>query len=272
MEIVKRGRGRPRKIINTEPLVDKPVEKPVELEWEDDSKSVSTLESFSWSQYNGTRQEKDEEFLTELDNEHYKENPIDKVDDLFKNIRPKRSAKIKKEIKSQFEDDNSLFDEKGTEILGKDRRILLSKIQQYKNLFPDELKKFKIKKNCSLQDLNLYLEEMETIVNTDSVEQFLTDSIIQCIKLTEGVSSYTKYDISGCADMLKGNKQFHTLCKQLYIKYKVFSNIPPEYSIVILVSTTAYMCRVKNARKKELDVYLNTKIEKPEQTEIPTEQ
>ena len=272
MEIVKRGRGRPRKIIIAEPPVDKPVEKPVELEWEDDNKSVSTLESFSWSQYNGTRQEKDEEFLTELDNEHYKENTIDKVDNLFKNIRPKRSAKIKKEIKSEFEDDNSLFDDKGTEILGKEKRILLSKIQQYKNLFPDELKKFKIKKNCSLQDLNLYLEEMETIVNTDSVEQFLTDSIIQCIKLTEGISSYTKYDISGCADMLKGNKQFHTLCKQLYIKYKVFSNIPPEYSIVILVSTTAYMCRVKNARKKELDVYLNTKIEKPEQTEIPIEQ
>ena len=267
MEIVKRGRGRPRKIIIAEPPVDKPVEKPVELEWEDDNKSVSTLESFSWSQYNGTRPQKDEEFLTELDNEHYKDNPI--ADDLFKNIRPhKRSAKPNKE-KLQFEDDNSLFSEKGTEILGQERRVLLSKIQQYKNLFPDELKKFKIKKNCSTQDLHLYLSEMETIVNTDSVEQFLTDSIIQCIKLTEGVSSYTKYDISGCADMLKGNKQFHTLCKQLYIKYKVFSNIPPEYSIVILVSTTAYMCRVKNSRKKELDVFLNTKIEKPE---IPTEQ
>ena len=127
-------------------------------------------------------------------------------------------------------------------------------------MFPDELKKFKIKKNCSTQDLKLYLEEMEVIVNTDSVEQFLTDSIIQCIKLTEGVSSYTKYDISGCADMLKGNKQFHTLCKQLYIKYKVFSNIPAEYSIVILVATTAYICKNKNTRKKELEIFLNAKI------------
>jgi len=63
--------------------------------------------------------------------------------------------------------------------------------------------------------------------------------------------------------MLKGNKQFHTLCKQLYIKYKVFSNIPPEWSIIILVSTTAYMCKVKNSRKKDLEIYLNTKIEKP---------
>lgn len=260
MEIVKRKRGRPRKnlITNNEPETELEQQEDTiedhwakksharDAKWEEDS--VSTIQ--------------DNDFLAELDNEHYKEDPIDKVDDLFKNIRPQRT-KVKREKKSQFEDDNSLFSERGTEILGQERRVLLSKIQQYKNLFPDELKKFKIKKNCSTQDLKLYLEEMEVIVNTDSVEQFLTDSIIQCIKLTEGVSSYTKYDISGCADMLKGNKQFHTLCKQLYIKYKVFSNIPPEYSIVILVATTAYICKSKNTRKKDLEIYLNTKIEKP---------
>ena len=41
---------------------------------------------------------------------------------------------------------------------------------------------------------------MESIVDTSSVEQFLTDSILQCIKMTEGLSSYAKYDITGCAD------------------------------------------------------------------------
>jgi hypothetical protein len=257
MEIVKRKRGRPRKqpIINNEQetVLEQQEEETIEEHWAKksaarnatwDEESVSTIQ--------------DNDFLAELDNEHYKEDPIVNVDDLFQNIRPQRT-KVKREKKSQFEDDNSLFSERGTEILGQERRVLLSKIQQYKNLFPGELKKFKIKKNCSTQDLQLYLEEMEVIVNTDSVEQFLTDSIIQCIKLTEGVSSYTKYDISGCADMLKGNKQFHTLCKQLYIKYKVFSNIPPEYSIVILVATTAYICKTKNTRKKELEIYLNAK-------------
>jgi len=205
----KRGRpiGSKNKIINNEVEIvreqqEEVEETTIEEHWEEDT--ISSIQ--------------DNDFLNELDNEHYKENPLEKVDDLFKNIKPRRIAKSKKEKKPQFEDDNSLFSEKGTEILGQERRVLLSKIQQYKNLFPEELKKFKIKKNCSTQDLHLYLSEMEVIVNTDSVEQFLTDSIIQCIKLTEGVSSYTKYDISGCADMLKGNKQFHTLCKQLYIK------------------------------------------------------
>ena len=260
MEIVKRKRGRPRKnlITNNEPETEtQQQEETIEEHWA----NKSAARNATWDE-DSVSTIQDNDFLAELDNEHYKENPLDKVDDLFKNIRPQRT-KVKREKKSQFEDDNSLFSERGTEILGQERRVLLSKIQQYKNLFPDELKKFKIKKNCSTQDLQLYLSEMEVIVNTDSVEQFLTDSIIQCIKLTEGVSSYTKYDISGCADMLKGNKQFHTLCKQLYIKYKVFSNIPPEWSIIILVSTTAYMCKVKNSRKKDLEIYLNTKIEKP---------
>lgn len=245
--IIPKKRGRPRKtpIIYKEPEQQEETIEEKEETWEEET--VSSLQ--------------DNDFLNELDNEHYKENPIEKVDDLFKNIKPRKNVKPKKEKKSEFEDDNSLFSDRGTEILGQERRVLLSKIQQYKNLFPDELKKFKIKKNCSTKDLQLYLEEMEVIVNTDSVEQFLTDSIIQCIKLTEGVSSYTKYDISGCADMLKSNKQFHTLCKQLYIKYKVFSNIPPEWSIVILVATTAYICKNKNTRKKELEIFLNAKIE-----------
>lgn len=262
MEIIKRGRGRPRKIINiTEP--DPEPADTIEEHWAKKSKARENVpDEISISSI----AEEDDDFLNELDNEHYNDEPFQKVDDIFKDIKVKKPKK-EKEIKSHFEDDNSLFDEKGTEILGKDRRMLLSKIRQYKSLFPEELKKFKIKKNCSIEDLNLYLEEMETIVNCGSVEQFLTDSILQCIKLTEGISSYTRHDITGCADILKSNKQFHTLCKQLYIKYKVFSNIPPEYSIIILVSTTAYMCKVKNSRKKELEVFLNTKIEPPKPEE-----
>ena len=170
----KRGRGRPKKIINIEP------ENIIE-----DENSISTKSDM----------EEDDNFLNELDNEHF--NDESNVDDIFKDIKQQKKTKTK-QLKSYYEDENtSLFDEKGTELLGSERRILLSKIQQYKNLFPDELKNFKIKKNCSTQDLTLYLEEMETIVNCGSVEQFLTDSIIQCIKLSEGISTYTRHDITG---------------------------------------------------------------------------
>lgn len=272
---VKRPRGRPKKNVSIE--TDAPPSPKAEPEsiYEDDS--VSEI-----SEDNNINQ--DDEFLADLNNVNYREPPtkeelkekekIEKqrekdnnkflktssrldLDSIFKKAKTQSTIpKTPKPQKSQYEDDNSLFDDKGTELLGKDKRMLLSKIQQYKSLFPDELGKFKIKKNCTAEDLKLYLTEMESIVDTSSVEQFLTDSILQCIKMTEGFSSYTKYDITGCADLLKGNKQFHTLTKQMYIKYKVFNNVPPEYSLAVLVATTAYVCKNKNTKKKEIESFL----------------
>ena len=148
-------------------------------------------------------------------------------------------------------------DDDATPILGKDRRILTSKIQQYKNLFPEILGKFKLKKNPTVEDLQEALDEMDVIVNCSSVEDFLNYSILQCLKMIEGASSYTRYDVSGMSDLLRQNKQFHQLSKMLYIK---FSNIPPEYQMVMLMATTAYVCVEKNKRKASLEEYLNTTI------------
>ena len=283
---VKRPRGRPKKNTSVEseaPPSPKPEPEPESLYEED---SVSEI-----SEDNN----QDDDFLADLNNVNFREPPtkeelkekekmqkeIEKnqqkaakaekssrldLDSIFKKAKAAQSVpKTPKPQKSQYEDDNSLFDDKGTELLGRDKRMLLSKIQQYKSLFPDELGKFKIKKNCSAEDLKLYLTEMESIVDTSSVEQFLTDSILQCIKLTEGVSSYTRYDITGCADLLKANKQFHTLTKQMYIKYKVFEKVPPEYSLAVLVATTAYVCKNKNAKKKEIESFLSQPIQPKEE-------
>ncbi len=164
---------------------------------------------------------------------------------------------------------DSWNDDDATPILGKDRRILTSKIQQYKNLFPEILGKFKLKKNPTVGDLQEALDEMDVMVNCSSVEDFLNDSILQCLKMIEGASSYTRYDVSGMSDLLRQNKQFHQLSKMLYIKYKVFSNIPPEYQMVMLMATTAYVCVEKNKRKASLEEYLNTAIV-PEGTHTPS--
>ena len=283
---VKRPRGRPKKNTSVEPEAPPSPKPEPESLYEEDSVSEISEDN-----------NQDDDFLADLNNVNFREPPtkeelkekekmqkeIEKnqqkaakaekssrldLDSIFKKAKAAQSVpKTPKPQKSQYEDDNSLFDDKGTELLGKDKRMLLSKIQQYKSLFPDELGKFKIKKNCSAEDLKLYLTEMESIVDTSSVEQFLTDSILQCIKMTEGLSSYTKYDITGCADLLKANKQFHTLTKQMYIKYKVFNNVPPEYSLAVLVATTAYICKNKNTKKKEIESFLNQPIQ-PEEEEI----
>ena len=170
------------------------------------------------------------------------------------NKKPPKSRKVDN-------DTDSLYAEEGTPILGRDKLVMMKKVKQYKSLFPDELSKFKIKRNPSVEDLEHALAEMETIVETGGIDGFLMDSVVQCIKLIEGVCANTKnYDIRGCADLLKNNKQFHSLCKQLFIKYNVFSAVPCEYQLILLVSTTAYMCTQKNKNKDQLNGYLDAKV------------
>ena len=105
---------------------------------------------------------------------------------------------------------------------------------------------------------------MDIIVSTNNVDEFITDSILQCIKLLEIPTSRTKnFNITGLSDMLKSNKQFHQLCKKLYLKYGCFEKIPEEYQLVVLVATTAYVCKNKNSGRNELEAYLNEPIVLP---------
>ena len=198
---------------------------------------------------------KDKPFdLTKIINQHKTKTPSNfnlDSNNLLERIKNKSNKKSNNEI------DDSMFSQNGSEILGRDKRILLTKIRQYKSLFPEIFKTFKIKLNATSQELQNYIEEMDSIVECDSCEQFLLDSILQCIKLIEGVSSYTKYDIQGLADLLKQNKQFHQLCKQLFIKYKIFTALPIESQMVIMVTTSAYICNTKNKRRGEMESYLN---------------
>jgi hypothetical protein len=64
--------------------------------------------------------------------------------------------------------------------------------------------------------------------------------------------------------LLQNNKQFNSLLKQLFLKYQVFSNVPPEYQLVLIVSTSAYICRNKNLNKESLNAFFNEPILVPD--------
>jgi len=201
-----------------------------------------------------------DDFLNELNNENYKE-PVPESKQPKAIKEPKTPKAIKQQYSAFTFGDDSLFDDVGTEIIGKDKRELISRLNQYKNLFPEELKNFKVKKNANTTELQNYLNEAEAIVDTSSVENFMTDSILQCIRIAEGVSAYSnRYDIQGCADLLKSNKQFHSLCKQCYVKYKIFSAVPPEMQLLMLVATTCYISNHKNRNKGSIEDFLNKEI------------
>ena len=49
--------------------------------------------------------------------------------------------------------------------------------------------------------------------------------------------------------------------KKLYLKYGCFEKMPTEYQLFMIVSTTAYICRNKNANENELESYLNERVQ-----------
>ena len=168
---------------------------------------------------------------------------------------------IKTELKiSKPKSTSSNIDSSNSDV--KDRILLQHKIKQYKILFPDELKNYKVKPNSSVVKLKEHLEEIEVLISLGSVDTFIMDSIFYCIKVVEGVSARTKnYNIQGLADILKQNDQFMKLCKQLYLKYNTFENVPAEYQLIMIVSTSAYVCMQKNKHKAEINDLLNQPYE-----------
>lgn len=276
--VEKKTRGKKKVTIVEEPIIEEPIieeelviEEPIKEEaipetFDIDDNFLSELNNSNYQKEQEEEKHKEEKLKQnkELEKELQKEKiKQEKEHEKFiKQIEKESTKSESKSNKNKISNDNELYSDTPTEILGKDKLLLIHKIKQYKNLFPDELKTFKIKPNASINELKAYIDEMDIILTTSNVDQFLTDSILQCIKLIEIPTSKTKqYNITGLSDLLKANIQFHQLCKKLYLKYGCFDKIPDEYQLVILVATTAYVCKNKNCNKSELEAYLNEKIE-----------
>ena len=216
---------------------------------------------------NYENQIKEQELKIEND-KNYEKNKKEQIK--LEKERDKENMKMIKEMEKQnrkqnkkvIEDDvASIFSEQGTEIQGRNKLILMKKIKQYKQLFPEELKKFKVKINASEEQSKNYLDEMDIITSISNVDEFLMDSIIQSIKVIEGISSRTKnYNISGLSEMLKSNQQFHNICKRLFVKYGAYNNMPDEWQLLFIISSSSYICRNKNLKREELSNYLNEEI------------
>ena len=265
-------KGRKKKVVKIEepiieePIIEEPIiEEPIEIpeSFEIDDNFLSELNSSNYLKEQEDEQNKESILKQQKEQEKERIKQQKEQEKYMKEIE-KEQAKINRSNKAKINNDNELYSDEGTHIQGKEKLIQLHKIKQYKTLFPEELKTFKIKPNCSINELKAYIDEMDIIVSTNNVDEFITDSILQCIKLLEIPTSRTKnFNITGLSDMLKSNKQFHQLCKKLYLKYGCFEKIPEEYQLLVLVSTTAYVCKNKNSGRNELEQYLNEPIVLP---------
>lgn len=172
---------------------------------------------------------------------------------------PKKTNTKKLKNSDEFGD---LFDSTPTPILGKDKRTLLTRVKQYKTLFPDELKSFKVKANATTEDLQEALDEMDTIVQCQGVQGLINESFFSAVGVVEGISArYEMLDISGTSQLLRQNPEVGKLLRILAIKYGVFSQCPPEGQLLLLTCSTMMMCRQNNLKRGRVrDILNNTEI------------
>ena len=95
------------------------------------------------------------------------------------------------------------------------------------------------------------------MIEINSVDVFVLDSILSCRKMVENFTVESDYDITGLSILLKSNPQFFSLSKQLFIRYNIFSNVPIEYQIMMCIVSTSYLCMMKNKGKASINSYLN---------------
>ena len=198
-----------------------------------------------------------DDFLNELNNVNFVNREPEVI--LPKLVKPKlmREPKPPKFTKKEDEDEDGLFSNTGTEILGKNKHLLLNKIKNYKQLFKKELAKFKIKKGASESELQEYLDEIEILLSCSNADAFLTESVLASLKSIEPFTANTRFNLIGLSDNLKMNPQFVSLSRQLYVKYGSFINLPPEYQLVLVIIGTSYITIQQNSGKAQMNTFLN---------------
>ena len=213
------------------------------------------------------------DFLEEMENDKYVNKiEIEKQQDIEDKKQNKIDMKQNKISKAQkFEEKQRKIEEKikekeenkineSTEIISKNKRSLLAKINKYKKLFKTELSDYKINKNASEDELKNHIINIQDLLDSSEVDNYINDSIYHCIKMIEQFTCKSKYDITGLSNMLKMNPQFDIMCKKLMLKYNCFSNTPLEYQMIMLVSTSVYLTIQMNKSKPAMEQFLNQKI------------
>jgi hypothetical protein len=144
------------KTVDEEPIIDEPIIETIEEEepesFEIDDNFLSELNSSNY------QKEVEEEANREINLKQQKEVEKERAKQLKEQEKyikeaEKERAKQEKVNKAKINNDSELYSENATEPQGKEKLMLLHKVKQYKNLFSDELKSYKIKPNCSIGEL-----------------------------------------------------------------------------------------------------------------------
>ena len=178
---------------------DKVMEDIEDVDEDEDNISIDTIMSEMT-----TVVQNEDDFLNELNNVNFVNREPEVI--LPKLPKPKlvREPKVKfAKTEDKDEDEDNIYSSTGTEILGKNKHLLLNKIKNYKQLFKKELSKFKVKKGANESELQEYLDEIEVVLSCSNADAFLTQSILETMKSIEPFTANTRFNLIGLSDNLK---------------------------------------------------------------------
>ncbi len=229
-----------------------------DVETHEDNEEIDEVENEEETKYNEVYTQTDE-YLSDFNNINYQiqqDNPKEIKQEkslILKNIIQHKQKRQRDLDEISIKSDELFSDKSKTPILGKNIRELIAKIKQYKLLFPEQLKSFRVKKKATEEELQKYLDEIDCILSTSKLDSFLCEAVNYAVGVIEKMSLMTKdYDLSGIQEMLKNNKEFQDLVRILSIKYNTFSQVSPEIQLAIIVASTSYICVITNRQKKQL--------------------
>ena len=94
------------------------------------------------------------------------------------------------------------------------KRELIAKIKQYKLLFPEQLKSFRVKTKVTEQELQTYSDEIDCILSTSKLDSFLCEANNYAIGVIGKASTLTRdFDLTGIQEILKNKKEFQDLIR-----------------------------------------------------------
>ena len=223
----------------------------------DESENVENINELKNDYIVDMNDDNENEYLSDFNNTFKIENAKNdkkSVNNVILNDIITTKKKFKRDEDEFSSKSDDIFSNKNkTPLLGKNKRELIARVKQYKLLFKEELRSFRIKKNPSEEELEKYLEEIDSILSTSKLDTFVTDTVFYIMQVIENMSMRFKdYDLSGLTDSLKNNKEFLDLMRLLSVKYHVFSNVPPEIQISIIVISTSYLVIMNNRNQKKM--------------------
>lgn len=188
----------------------------------------------------------DPDFLSELNNNHEEQ-----YEETIPEVVKVRKSRAKKQVE--------YVEPENTPLYGKNKLVLIKRIEQYKLLFP-QLANFHYSKDQDESELEDIIVEFQSLVEVSNEDAFIEESIFQSIKMCEGYTAKTKYDLSGLSLVLKHNKAFTDILKVLHLKYATYLSIPPEIQCALIVSCSVAIVLNKNQNKSQRESYLDEPI------------